>query len=106
LLPAGAFRRVGLAPTGKRHLSRRTPSADVPAAKAVSKAKSEFLAMISHEIRTPINAIIGKLAAKSKLWEFERRQIISRVTKSPSFMVFRDRCTIDGDNEGSARRLQ
>jgi len=55
-----------LHPLEKRRLSRRTPGAAAPTAKAPSKAKSKLLAMISHEIRTPINALIGNLAVKSQ----------------------------------------
>jgi PAS domain S-box-containing protein len=44
------------------------------AAKAASKAKSEFLSNMSHEIRTPMNAIIGMVGIGRSSSDFEKKE--------------------------------
>ncbi|ANE47877.1 hypothetical protein SY83_18035 [Paenibacillus swuensis] len=48
-------------------------------AESVAKTKSDFLAMMSHEVRTPLNGILGltELLRESKLDELQRESVVS-----------------------------
>ncbi len=67
----------------ERHRLTRQLIASEIAAQAANRAKSEFLAMISHEIRTPINAILGmsRLVLDTPLRQ-EQRESIETIKQS------------------------
>jgi signal transduction histidine kinase/CheY-like chemotaxis protein/HPt (histidine-containing phosphotransfer) domain-containing protein len=58
------------AATLEQRVAERTHAAEVAAqdAQAANKAKSEFLATMSHEVRTPMNGVVGMLGL---LWDSE-----------------------------------
>lgn len=57
-------------------------------AEAAAQAKSNFLAMMSHEIRSPMNGIIsvGEMLGKSKLDE-EQNQLVTIINQSASTLL-------------------
>lgn len=58
------------------------------AAEAASKAKSEFLAVMSHEVRTPLNIILGFAdILASKISDEQQRNYISNIKSSGSNLL-------------------
>ncbi len=59
------------------HNNQRSLALDRAVAEAANRAKSEFLAIVSHEIRTPINAMlgIGELLSETPLSEEQRSHV-------------------------------
>ncbi|MBF0182806.1 MAG: response regulator [Magnetococcales bacterium] len=53
-------------------------------AEAASRAKSEFLANISHELRTPMNAIIGMTDLARQSGDAEERQMFLKIVQDSS----------------------
>jgi signal transduction histidine kinase/ActR/RegA family two-component response regulator/PAS domain-containing protein len=57
-------------------------------ASAASKAKSEFLSIMSHEMRTPMNAIIGMTAIARKTTDFmEKNRALSQISIASSHLL-------------------
>ncbi|MCL2174818.1 MAG: ATP-binding protein [Treponema sp.] len=57
-------------------------------AESASRAKSEFLSNMSHEMRTPMNAIIGMTTIAKKAAEEERRQYaLNKVEESSTHLL-------------------
>jgi PAS domain S-box-containing protein len=85
-------RPAGLQAIGRDVTARKRSEAELAkardAAEAASRAKSEFLANISHEVRTPLNGIIGmtELALAGHL-EPEPRQYLSLVRSSADSLL-------------------
>jgi len=82
LASAGAALVMTLALTGAVHTrwvqnNQRRMALDRAVAEAANRAKSEFLAIVSHEIRTPINAVlgIGELLGETPLNEEQRTHV-------------------------------
>ncbi len=89
------FRRsrpAGLQAIGRDVTTRKRAEAELAqardAAEAASRAKSEFMANISHEVRTPLNGIIGmtELVLASPLGE-EPRQYLHLVRSSADSLL-------------------
>jgi PAS domain S-box-containing protein len=85
-------RPAGLQAIGRDVTARKRSEAELAnardAAEAASRAKSEFLANISHEVRTPLNGIIGmtELALAGHL-EPEPRQYLTLVRSSADSLL-------------------
>jgi PAS domain S-box-containing protein len=85
-------RPAGLQAIGRDVTARKRSEAELAkardAAEAASRAKSEFLANISHEVRTPLNGIIGmtELALAGRL-ESEPRQYLNLVRSSADSLL-------------------
>ena len=85
-------RPAGLQAIGRDVTARKRGEAELAkardAAEAASRTKSEFLANISHEVRTPLNAIIGMtdLALAGHL-EREPRQYLNLVRSSADSLL-------------------
>jgi len=62
------------------------------AAEAANRAKSDFLAIISHEVRTPMNIIIGmtRLVLETKLSRRQRKYLKNAVKSSESLLLLLD----------------
>ena len=82
LASAGTVLAVTLGLTGAVHArwvqnNQRSLALDRAVAEAANRAKSEFLAIVSHEIRTPINAVlgIGELLSETPLNEEQRTHV-------------------------------
>lgn len=82
LASAGAALAMTLALMGAVHTrwvqnNQRSMALDRAVAEAANRAKSEFLAIVSHEIRTPINAVlgIGELLGETPLNEEQRTHV-------------------------------
>ncbi len=89
------FRRsrlAGLQAIGRDVTARKRAAVDLAqardAAEAASRAKSEFLANISHEVRTPLNGIVGmtELLLATRL-EPEQRQYLALVRSSADSLL-------------------
>lgn len=58
------------------------------AAEAASRAKSEFVAMVSHEFRTPMNGIIGLSALlRSTTLDLEQRRFVDGIEESSARLL-------------------
>ena len=85
-------RPAGLQAIGRDVTARKRAEGDLAhardAAEAASRAKSEFMANISHEVRTPLNGIIGmtELALASPMTE-EPRQYLNLVRSSADSLL-------------------
>ena len=85
-------RPAGLQAIGRDVTARKRAESDLAhardAAEAASRAKSEFMANISHEVRTPLNGIIGmtELALASPMAE-EPRQYLNLVRSSADSLL-------------------
>ncbi|NDW15367.1 response regulator [Alteromonas genovensis] len=56
-------------------------------ATALSNAKSNFMAAMSHEVRTPLNGIIGLLDLCEHQEEFKGNELLKRVSKSSASLL-------------------
>ena len=84
--PAG-IQAIGRDVSERNRIARELQSAK-DAAEAASRAKSEFVANMSHEVRTPMNGIIGmtELLLESELPD-EQRQYLTMVKSSADALL-------------------
>lgn len=60
----------------------------IESAKSAAKAKSEFLSRMSHDIRTPMNAIIGLTHLAQKEDDIETvRNYLAKISASSKFLL-------------------
>lgn len=79
---------VGISDITERRQAEETLKMAKHAAEAANRAKSEFLAMISHELRTPINGILGLSQLLEDLPLHERaRQLVNRIRQSGAMLA-------------------
>jgi len=74
---------VGIADITERRASERSLQQAKEAAEAANRAKSEFLAIVSHEVRTPMNGILGVLQLLERTGlDLRQREYLGLVRRS------------------------